>query len=127
MDSHQNILHDIARLFLPEKQIKKEEKCTKLFCLKNLQTDHHIGNKLYFQLLTKDWCSMLPSFVADYASLPAEQLANIVKMVCMTFVIVTAREILEESETLTGSQPSTSGFLKPEAYIHSVRVTKGFQ
>ena len=49
-------------------------------CLKNLQTDQHIVNKSYFQQLTEFCCSMLPAVMADYDSLSAAQLCNIVRM-----------------------------------------------
>ena len=90
-------------------------------CLKNLQTDRHIVNKSYFQQLTEFCCSMLLAVMADYDSLSAEQLCNIVRMnhtFCGLHAIhnigSTAKETLREFETLVGFQPVTSTFTKPD-------------
>ena len=125
MDLTRNIFHDIAKLLLPTdaKEDEVQHKCGELImCLKNLQTDRHIVNKSYFQQLTEFRCSMLPAVMADYDSLSAEQLGNIVRMnhtFCGLHAIhnigSTAKETLREFETLVGFQPITSGFTKPEA------------
>ena len=112
MESTHNIFHDIAKLLLPTdaKEDEVQCKCGELImCLKNLQTDRHIVNKSYFQQLTEFHCSMLPAVMADYDSLSAEQLGNIVRMnhtFCGLHAIhnigSTAKETLHEFETLVG-------------------------
>ena len=65
---------------------------------------------------------MLPAVMADYDSLSAEQLGNIMGMnhtFCGLHAIhnigSTAKETLHEFETLVGFHPVTSAFTKPEA------------
>ena len=125
MESTHNIFHDITKLLVPidAKEDEVQHKCGELImCLKNLQTGRHIVNKSYFQQLTEFHCSMLPAVMADYDSLSAEQLCNIVRMnhtFCGLHAIhnigSTAKETLCEFETLVGFQPVTSIFTKPEA------------
>ena len=114
IDSTRNIFHDIAKLLRPTdaKEDEVQHKCGELImCLENLQTDQHIV-KSNFQQLTEFRFSMLPAVMADYDSLSAEQLGNIVRMnhtFCGLHAVhnigSTAKETLRELETLVGFQP----------------------
>ena len=124
-ESTHNIFHDIAKLLLPTdaKEDEVQHNCGELImCLKNLRIDRHIVNKSYFQQLTEFHCSMLPAVMADYDSLSAEQLGNIVRMnhtFCGLHAIhnigSTTKETLHEFETLLGFLPVASTFTMPEA------------
>ena len=122
MDATKDIFSELAELITPKDSTRREieQKQGLLFkALKNVQSDHHIVNKNYFEQLRMYRASFLPKVLRNFHQLSVAEVTNVVRMnqlFCGMHAIIgmanVCKEALKEFEHVAASELVTRGFQK---------------
>ena len=120
-----DLFAEIAKLISPKDSTSTciEEKQGQLLkTFKNIQSDHHIVNKNYFEQLKIYRASFLPKVLPNFHQLSVDEVSKVVHMnqlFCRMHAIIgmanVCKEALKEFEHVAASELVTSGFNKGNA------------
>ena len=138
MTATKDLFAELAQLMLPKNSMATdvEEKQGKLLkAIKNVQSDHHVVNKNYFEQLKLYRASFLPKVLPQFHQLSADELGHVVRMnqlFCGMHAIIgmanVCKEALKEFEHVAASELVTSGFQKGNARCFDIlmELSKAF-
>ena len=135
MTATKDLFAELAQLMLPKNSMATdvEEKQGQLLkAIKNVQSDHHVVNKNYFEQLKLYRASFLPKVLPQFHQLSADDLGHVVcmnQLFCGMHAIIgvanVCKEALKEFEHVAASELVTSGFQKRNARCFDILMELG--
>ena len=125
MHATKDLFSELAKLLVPKDASAREIEFKQgqlLKAIKNVQSDQHIVNKNYYELLKIYRASFLPKIMPNFHELSAAEVSKVVHMnqpFCGMHAIIgmtnVCKDVLKEFEKVAASELVTSGFQKGNA------------
>ena len=130
LSATKDLFTELAQLLLPKDSTAadiEQKEGQLLSAFKNVQSDHNIVNKNYFEQLQMYRASFLPKLLPNFHQLSADEVSNVLQMnqlFCGMHAIIglgtVCKEALKEFETVAASVLTTSGFNKGNAQSYDI-------